>query len=249
LTAFNNKFLDKNKAIYGNGSQTSQVLPLAYGMVPPEYKDRVFNYLVDKIMVEGKGHIGTGLIGGQWLNRVLSDNGRPDVAYTIAGQTDYPSWGYMISRGATTIWELWNGDTADPAMNSHNHVMLVGDLGIWMYEYLGGIRPDLEKAQAFRRIILKPVPVDGLESANVTYKSPMGPIASEWKAQGDTFNWTFSIPANTVATVFVPAKDAASVTEGGKPAAEAKGLKFVRMENGAAVYEAGSGQYSIASVK
>ena len=244
-TAFNKKFLDRDKAVYGNGSQTSQVLPLAYGMVPPEYKDRVFNYLVDKIMVEGKGHIGTGLIGGQWLNRVLSDNGRPDVAYTIAGQTDYPSWGYMIEKGATTIWELWNGDTADPAMNSHNHVMLVGDLGIWMYEYLGGIRPDLERALAFKRITLKPTLVPGLEFVKATYQSQMGPISSEWKRDGASLVWNFSIPANTVATVYVPAKDAASVTESGKPMAEADGVEFLRMENGAAVFEAGSGTYSV----
>jgi len=74
------------------------------------------------------------LIGAQYLNRVLSDNGRADLAYAIATQRDYPSWGYMIEHGATTIWELWNGNTADPAMNSGNHVMLIGDLVIWFYE-------------------------------------------------------------------------------------------------------------------
>ena len=73
--------------------------------------------------------------------RVLSDNGRPDLAYGMACKTEYPSWGYMIANGATTIWELWNGNTADPAMNSHNHVMLVGDLNLWFHEYLAGIRP------------------------------------------------------------------------------------------------------------
>ena len=137
---------------YDNGAQTSSVLPLAFGLVPDDHVKPVFEKLVNKIMVETDGHIGTGLIGGQWLNRVLSDNGRPDVAYTLASQKTYPSWGYMIEQGATTIWELWNGDTADPAMNSRNHVMLVGDLGIWFYEYVAGIRPDPEHP-GFERFI------------------------------------------------------------------------------------------------
>lgn len=86
-------------------------------------------------MDEGKGHVGTGLIGGQWLMRVLTDNGRPDIGFTIAQQRDYPSWGYMYrSLARPTIWELWNGNTADPGMNSHNHVMLLGDLLVWFYE-------------------------------------------------------------------------------------------------------------------
>jgi len=243
--AFNKKFLDRGKGVYGNGSQTSQVLPLAYGMVPGDYRKPVFDHLVHKIMVEGDGHIGTGLIGGQWLNRVLSDNGRPDISYTIASQTDYPSWGYMIEKDATTIWELWNGDTADPAMNSHNHVMLVGDLVIWMYEYLAGIRPDLDKAVGFQRITLKPTPVNGLDFVKVTYQSQMGPIASEWKRDGGALEWKFEIPANTVATVYVPSEDPAQVTEKGKPFVEAAGAKFLRSENGTAVYEVGSGAYEL----
>ena len=91
---------------------------------------------------------------------MLSDNGRPDLALRIATQKDYPGWGYMVGKGATTIWELWNGDTADPAMNSGNHVMLIGDLLPWMYEYLAGIRPD-PAAPGYRRIVLKPVPLAG----------------------------------------------------------------------------------------
>ncbi len=93
--------------------------------------------------------------------RALSDNGRPDVAYTIATQKTYPGWGYMVEKGATTIWELWNGDTADPAMNSGNHVMLVGDLGIWLYEYLAGIRPDPEQP-GFKHILIRPFPVKAI---------------------------------------------------------------------------------------
>ena len=93
--------------------------------------------------------------------RVLTDGGRADLAYTIATQKTYPSWGYMVEKGATTIWELWNGDTADPAMNSGNHVMLVGDLVIWLYENLAGIKPDPEQP-GFKHIIMKPEPVGDL---------------------------------------------------------------------------------------
>ena len=92
--------------------------------------------------MESDNHVGVGLVGAQWLMRTLSDNGRADLAFTITTQKTYPGWGYMVEKGATTVWELWNGDTADPAMNSGNHVMQIGDLGLWMYEYLAGIRTD-----------------------------------------------------------------------------------------------------------
>ena len=126
--AFNKKFLNRQLGQYDNGTQTSCVLPLAFGMVPEDMHQAIFKHLVDKISVESHNHIGTGLIGGQYLDRVLTANGRADLVLTIAQQRDYPGWGYMVEHGATTIWELWNGNTADPAMNSGNHVMLVGDL-------------------------------------------------------------------------------------------------------------------------
>ena len=105
--------------------------------------------------------------------RVLTANGRPDLAYTIATQKTYPSWGYMVEKGATTIWELWNGDTADPAMNSGNHVMLVGDLGIWLYENLAGIKPDPEQP-GFKHIIMRPEPVGDLRSSRRRIARPTG---------------------------------------------------------------------------
>lgn len=244
--AFNEKFFDKEKYQYDNGSQTSFVLPLAFGMVPEEYKQKVFENLVNKILTETKGHIGTGLIGGQWLMRVLSDHGRPDIAYTIATQKDYPSWGYMIEKGATTIWELWNGDTADPAMNSGNHVMLVGDLNIWFHEYLAGIQSDPENP-AFKHIVMRPVPVGDLNACKAVYRSIHGRIISDWRIEGGKFAWNVEIPANTTATIYVPANDAASVMESGKAASEADGVTFERMENGRAVFDVQSGKYQFAA--
>ena len=236
--AFNDKFLDRDKGQYSNGTQTSCVLPLAFGLVPDDMHEKIFNHLVNKIENETHGHIGTGLIGGQYLNRVLSDNGRPDLSYTIVSQKDYPSWGYMVEQGATTIWELWNGNTADPSMNSGNHVMLIGDLVLWFYEYLGGIAPD-NTQPGFKHIIMRPVPVGDLTFVRVTHNSPYGLISSEWHRDGNKFDWQIEIPANTTAAVYVPAVSEEKVT--------ARGLKISRFENGRATLELGSGRYHFTS--
>jgi alpha-L-rhamnosidase len=245
-TAFNHKFLNREKGQYDNGSQTSCVLPLAFSLVPDDMRERVFARLVDKIENETKGHIGTGLIGGQYLMRVLSDNGRADLAYTIASQKDYPGWGYMVGQGATTIWELWNGNTADPAMNSGNHVMLVGDLVIWLNEYLAGIAP---ASPGFKTIVMKPVPVGDLKFVKATHNSPYGLISSEWHRDGKKFDWQIEIPASTTATVYVPASSLSSVGEGKLPwpAIKAKGVNAFRYENGRAILELSSGKYHFVS--
>jgi alpha-L-rhamnosidase len=245
MHAFNQRFFHPDTHLYDNGSQTSSVLPLAFGIVPEGEQQAVFDRLVEKIMGEGQGHIGTGLIGGQWLMQVLSDNGRADVAYALASQKTYPSWGYMIEKGATTIWELWNGDTAAPAMNSHNHVMLVGDLITWLYEYLAGIGPD-PGLPGFKHVLMRPHVEAGLQSARATHQSPYGLIASNWKMQNGRFSWDVTVPPNTTATLWVPAKDVAEVTESRKQATRATGVRFLRVESGSAVFEVVSGRYSFA---
>ena len=212
-------------------------------MTPPEQRARLFEQLVAKIEGQSKSHVGVGLVGVQHLMRVLSDNGRPDLALRIAAQKDYPGWGYMAGKGATTIWELWNGDTADPAMNSGNHVMLIGDLLPWMYEYLAGIRPD-PSAPGYRRIVLKPVPLAGIDFVRAWRATAAGRIESQWRREQGELLWNVTIPIGATATVYVPASDPAKVTEGGKPAAKATGVKFLRQADGAAIYEVGSGNYS-----
>jgi alpha-L-rhamnosidase len=208
-------------------------------MVPDAEREPVFTRLVNQI-VEG-GHIGTGLVGANWLNRVLTDNGRADLAFMLATNTTYPSWGYMVEKGATTVWELWNGDTADPAMNSGNHVMLVGDLVIWLFEREAGIRPDPEQP-GFKRIIMRPVPVQGLGFVQATHRSPYGNIRSHWQVKDHRFMWDITVPPNTTAVVYVPAREAAEVRESGH-APGAPDVKFLRMEPAAAVFEVGSGRY------
>jgi alpha-L-rhamnosidase len=246
VVAFNKTYFHQPTGRYSNGSPTSSVLPLAFGMVPEQDRQRVFEALVRKIEEQDKGHVATGLIGGQWLMQVLTDNGRPGVAYEIASQKSYPSWGYMISKGATTIWELWNGDTANPAMNSGNHLMLVGDLITWFYENLAGIRPDPQHP-GFKHIIMRPTLVGDLTFVKASHRSPYGEIVSDWRREGDRFTWGVTVPVNTTATVYIPAKAAASVTESGRPAGETPGLKYLRTTAGAAVYEIGSGSYHFAS--
>jgi len=201
---------------------------------------------VDKIENETKGHIGTGLIGGQYLMRVLSDHGRADLAYRIASQKEYPSWGYMIGQGATTIWELWNGNTADPTMNSGNHVMLVGDLIIWLNEYLAGIAADPEQP-GFKHIVMKPHPVGDLHWVKASHRSPYGLISSSWQRDGSKFDWQIEVPANTIATVSIPAKSVEEVTESGKPATNAGGVEFVNMAGGYAVFRVAGGKYQFQS--
>jgi alpha-L-rhamnosidase len=245
-SAFNKKFFDEQTNLYSNGTQTSSVLPLAFGMVPEGHRGKVFNNLVNNIMVKCDKHLATGLVGAQWLMRVLSDNGRADVAYILATQDTYPSWGYMVKNEATTVWELWNGDTADPAMNSHNHVMLVGDLCIWFYEYLAGIKCD-PGGPGFKKIIIKPEIVGDLRWVKANYDSIHGTIKSSWRIENGELRLDVTIPANTTATVYVPAKDADSVREGLVPAAEAEAVQFLRMEDGRAVFAVGSGKYQFVS--
>ncbi len=193
-------------------------------------------------MSDTGGHVGTGLVGAQWLMRTLSDNGRPDLAYAMVTKKEYPGWGYMIAKGATTIWELWNGDTADPAMNSGNHVMQIGDLNVWLYEYLGGIRPD-PKDPGFHHILIKPVMPEGLASVKASHRSMYGAIRTNWRRQPGGLVLDVTIPANTSATVVIPASKPEAVTESGVAAAKAKGVQFVGMENDTLLFEVGSGSY------
>jgi alpha-L-rhamnosidase len=231
--AFLREYYKAQDAMFDNGTQTSSILPLAFDMVPDGARDAVFSRLTSKIVNESNSHVGVGLVGAQWLMRALSDNGRTDLALTIATQKTYPGWGYMIEQGATTVWELWNGNTADPAMNSGNHVMQIGDLGMWMYEYLAGIRPDPAQP-GFRHFFIKPETVSSLSFAKASHKSPYGEIKSEWKRTAGKLTLNVTVPPNSTATIYVP----------GAEATEQGGLKATHTEKGAVVFEAGSGNYT-----
>ena len=199
--AYNARYFDSVSGCYANNTVTANILPLAFWMVGPDYEHSVLEHIVEKTEKDFDGHVSTGVVGIQHLMRTLTDYGRGDLALRMATDTTYPSWGYMVKNGATTIWELWNGDTGDPAMNSGNHVMLLGDLIIWYYEYLGGIRP---LAPGYSKIMLKPYPIKGLDYVNCSYQSVSGLIKSKWKRNGNRFEWEILIPANTTAEVWLP---------------------------------------------
>jgi len=241
--AFNKKFYNNSTAQYSNNTVTANLLALAFNLVPQGDSERVFKSIADKILIENNGHISTGVIGTQWLMRWLTKYNRADIAYKLASNDTYPSWGYMVKNGATTIWELWNGNTADPKMNSQNHVMLLGDLLIWMYENLAGIHSDANEV-AFKKIIMKPSFDVDLPYVNASYQSPYGIVKSYWKKENGQLNWNISVPGNATAIVYVPAKENSEVNEANKLAASSEGIKFLKMENGNAVFEIGSGNYS-----
>ena len=210
--AFNRTYYNKEGGYYDNNTVTANLLALWFGLVPKEEQQRVFASLVDKTENEFGGHVSSGVIGIQVLMRTLTEFGRPDLALKIASDDTYPSWGYMAARGATTIWELWNGDTADPAMNSGNHVMLLGDLITWEYEYLAGIRP---LKPGFAEIELRPYPIEGLEYVDCSYDSVRGRISSSWKVENGVFKWDVEVPEGIRTEVYLPGSAIPEVVVGG----------------------------------
>jgi alpha-L-rhamnosidase len=126
----------------------------------------------------------------------LASHGRADLAYRMISQTEFPGWGYWTTKGASTLWEAWSGDS------SLNHIMF-GDISAWMYQYLAGIAPD-PKAPGFKHILLAPHPVPGLDWVKARYKSPYGQIISSWTMTDNQFSWDVEIPAQSTATVFMP---------------------------------------------
>ncbi len=237
--AFNAKYLNITTNSYANNTVTANVLPLAFGMVPENLKDKVFQNMVHEVEVTKNGHISTGVIGTQFLLRTLTNFGRGDLAYKLASNKTYPSWGYMVENGATTIWELWNGNTADPTMNSQNHVMLLGDLLIWYYENMAGIKSNPD-TPGFKQIIMKPDFNAGLIFVNASYESIYGTIKSDWKKNKNTLEWKISIPANSSAVVYLPTANASDVKVN-----KGKVSKNYKIENNKLVLELPSGTYEI----
>ena len=217
--AFNKKFLTVNRntssvpglmlypdsTFYGNNTVTANLLPLTFGMIDDDYvRGEVQKNIIENIITKNKGFISCGVIGVQWLMHGLTDMGRGDIAWLLANNNKYPSWGYMAENGATTIWELWNGDTANPRMNSGNHVMLLGDLVSWIYEDVAGIQSSTEKS-GFKHIVMKPAfNVDEIDDINASYVSVYGKIVSRWHKKDGKLYWHAEIPANTTAEMHMP---------------------------------------------
>ena len=205
----------------------------------------------DLVVTTYDGRLSTGEHATPRLLMELSRRGFHETACALMESTRYPSVGYMISQGATTTWERWDsvfdGRLADLNGNSLNHWMF-GAVGEWMYRVVLGINPD-PAAPGYRHVIIKPQPGGTLTWAKGSYRSIHGLIVSNWKRDGAQLIMEVTLPANTTATVHVPAKDAGAVTESGTSAAAAEGVKFLRMENGAALFAVGSGSYRFESAK
>lgn len=239
--AFNKKFFNPSLNQYDNNTITANLLPLYFDMVDADNKPAVFNNIVGKLQGNSM-HISTGVIGTQWLMRGLTNGNRPDLAFTLASNNTYPSWGYMLEQGATTIWELWNGNTANPQMNSQNHIMLLGDLLIWMFENVGGIKTT-DSLPGFKQAVMKPSFSAGLMEANTSYQSAYGTISSHWVKQGNQLVWNIDLPAITSALVYIPAENPATIKEGGEPITGREGIQAMGQNNGDSIFRIGSGHY------
>lgn len=200
--AINRKFM--HDGTYSNSTVTACLLPLAMGIVPDSQRENLKDTLLYNVDVKNSRHVSSGVIGIQWLMRTLAAMGQGQLAYDIATTETYPGWGYMVDHGATTIWELWNGDTANPSMNSGNHVMLLGDLLPWCYENVAGIRP-ADDGQGFRRIVIQPdFSIARLTRVEASHHSPYGLIESAYERKGDRTEWTVTVPCNTEADLLLP---------------------------------------------
>jgi len=194
------------------------------------------------------GHLSTGFLGVGYLLPVLTQSGKAGAAYRLLLQDTFPSWLFSVKHGATTVWERWDGWTPEkgfqnPGMNSFNHYSL-GSCGEYLFGHVGGIRP---ASPGFKTILIEPAIQDGLTWARTHYDCIYGRIATFWQLKGRRLELEVVVPANTTATICVPAKDAVGVTESGRPAAEADGVRFVRQEKDTVLFEVGSGTYHFAS--
>ncbi|MDL2229784.1 glycoside hydrolase family 78 protein [Treponema sp. OttesenSCG-928-L16] len=216
-------------------TQTAHILSLVFGLVPQEYKPQLLETLT-ALLAERGNHLCTGFLGTPYICRALSENGRLDLAYELLLKEDYPSWLYQVSRGATTIWEHWDGLKPDgtmwsPDMNSFNHYAY-GAVADWIFSVAGGLDTD-EKFPGFGRILFRPRPGGGISWAETTYESGYGKIGISWKISGNEMALSVIIPPNTSASLTLP---------GAKPGSIG-GIDFAESSAGVRA-ELGSGTYS-----
>jgi alpha-L-rhamnosidase len=235
--AFVAKFFHADTGKLDIGVQACQAFGLHYDLVPPERRSDVLKVLVGEVE-RHQGHLTTGIFGTRYLLETLSRNGQADVAYHIVNQEGFPGWRHMLERGATTLWEHW--EFSDNTY-SHNHPMF-GSVSAWFFEDLGGIRP-ADDANGFDRIVVGPNIVRGLTSAEATYDSIRGPVASRWRVADGKLQMMVTVPPNAQATVRLPTSNPGKVLETGKPLSEAPGVQVQATESKAAVLHIGSGEY------
>lgn len=247
--AFNRRFWNETAGHYGNGSQFSNIFPLYLGIAPPERRQALLEQVVRDITVQHGGHLSTGFIGTRYLLDTLTDQGRADIAYLVASQDTYPSWGYMVRMGATTIWELWKYEVG-PGMNSHNHPAF-GLVSGWFFEALAGIRPN-ETLGDWEHFTIRPHVVGDLQWVQASVETLRGRVAVRWERRPNLFLLSVTVPANSRATVYLPKMGIATpqvveaegrVWQEGKFLNRAAGISSARDEGEHLVLEIGSGDY------
>jgi alpha-L-rhamnosidase len=218
-------------------------LPLAFGITPPELKEQVIKNLVDNVKAKDV-HPTTGFLGTGFILPMLSKTGNHDLAYQMINQTTYPSWGYMVEKGASSIWELWNSDTEKPeGMNSRNHFAL-GCVGEWMWNTLAGVNI-CEIKPGFKRIIIKPEPVGDLNEVKAEYETNYGKLLVSWNVSQDNFTMKLTVPPNSDA-IFIPPllKQGAMLKENGVGVSSGK-VKGISVENGDIIVSAGTYSFEL----
>ncbi|TGN30616.1 family 78 glycoside hydrolase catalytic domain, partial [Aeromicrobium chenweiae] len=242
--AFTDKLIAADGTVQG-GSQTAYALALGMNLVTdPALRVKVGEKFVAKLKTSDY-HLTTGFLGTPWLLPALSSIDRSDLAYTMLLKKDYPSWGYEIANGATTMWERWNsigpdGSFGDEGMNSFNHYAY-GAVGDWMYQNIGGISA---VTAGYKTSRIAPEVGGGLTSGHGTYESVYGTISSQWKKTGKDLTLDIEVPVNTTSQVSIPAQNLLSVTEGSTSLADAAGVSDVSFKDGVATFTVGSGSYS-----
>jgi alpha-L-rhamnosidase len=201
--AINDKYLNTATGIYGSGAQTELSFPLYWGVVPEPLIPKVAANLAKRVQADSN-HIDVGLLGTKSILNALSENGYADLAYTLAAREQFPSWGWWIVNGATTLYENWDIKAARDI--SMNHIMF-GEIGAWLYKALGGIKPDVQQP-GFKNILLQPYFVNTLNQFEARHESPYGTIVSSWKRTGKKIEYSVVVPANATATLqlIIPAK-------------------------------------------
>ncbi len=243
---FKATYVDVDGKIYGD-NQCGYVMAIAYDLLDEADTQKAAGHLVRRIK-ECNWHLSTGFVGTKDLMLALAKIGRNDIAYRLLLNDTFPSWGYTIKNGATSIWERWNGWTPengfnDPGMNSFAHYSF-GAVCQWIFENIGGIQTD---GPGFKHIVLKPSPNNSLSWAKTSYRSIQGSIKSDWTLKGTNFSCQVTVPTGTTAVIYIPADSSSSVMESGVPAAEAECVEYAGYEDGCAVYYISSGTYSFES--
>jgi alpha-L-rhamnosidase len=233
--AINIKYLDPATGIYARGLQTELAAPLFWGVVPDEMKALVAGKLAKRVEADNF-HIDVGLLGTKALLNALSENGYPDVAYKLASQETFPSWGWWMVNGATTLYESWPVNAK--ADISLNHIMF-GEISAWFYKALGGIRPD-PAHPGFSNILLEPHFVAGLNQFEASHLGPYGTILSSWHRNKDQVEYDVIVPANSSATLILTGK---KIMESNLPVEKNPFIKLVSAENAVQTYSISSGKY------